>query len=130
MREVGIDEIFVTAYRVKYLRPPLGHRRRRSIETVYFGLDDLAQIGGEGGQGFEEIFIFHFRRPVKIRMIQNIHLDGYNLLLVQQFLLIFQGRKRYDVDERKKRASHLCRSDIAAPSFLEIQSIQRHHLAH
>ena len=59
MREVGIDEILVTAYRVKYLHPPFGHRRRRSIETVYFGLDDLAQIGGKDRQGFEEIFIFH-----------------------------------------------------------------------
>ena len=59
MGEVGIYEIFVTAYRVKYLRPPFRHCRWRSVETVYFGLDDLAQIGGESGQGFEEIFIFH-----------------------------------------------------------------------
>ena len=59
MGEVGIHEIFVTAYRVKYLRPPFRHCRWRSVETIHFRFDNLAQTGGKGGKRIEKFFIFH-----------------------------------------------------------------------
>ena len=59
MGEVGIHEIFVTAYRVKHLGTACSNSLGRRIEAVHFRFDDLAQAGGKGGQGFEEIFCFH-----------------------------------------------------------------------
>ena len=50
MREVDSYEILLAAYRVRYLRPPLGHRRVLTVETVYHSVCDLTQIGGVGGQ--------------------------------------------------------------------------------
>ena len=59
MGEVGIYELFVTAYRVKYLGTACSNSLWRRIKAVHFRFDDLAQTGGQFGKGFEEFFCFH-----------------------------------------------------------------------
>ena len=59
MRKVGVDEILVTAYRVKYLGTACSNSLGRRIKAVHFCFDDLAQTGGQFGKGFEKFFSFH-----------------------------------------------------------------------
>lgn len=59
MRKVGVDEILVTAYRVKHLGTACSNSLGRRIKAIHFRFDDLAQAGGQFGKGFEEFFCFH-----------------------------------------------------------------------